>query len=335
MQDLVSIIIPVYNSKPHLKECIYSVLEQSYKEFEILLIDDGSTDGSGEVCDELARKHNKIRVFHNANKGVSFSRNYGIEKSAGEYLLFIDSDDYIDSEFVKKLISPFPQADISVCRFYVDYGDSQKKYIETNLEKLVRNPLDLSLLFVDEKYLNSSSIMTDCVFGSVCRCAFKKDAIIKNAICFNDNIVLGEDLLFLCRYLINVNKAILIDEYLYFYRKNQNSAVSKNATGYVRDFDIINYPLLKEKIAIINKINNNLALIDYLNMKFTIAFAVNELKLRDKKSSKKLKYFFKEHKEVTFKMCRIKTIYKFTFKRKILMFFLKCRLWNFIGIFLR
>ena len=94
-ETLVSIIVPVYNSAQYLRKCIDSILAQSYTEFELLLINDGSEDHSGLICDDYAQSDNRIQVFHQENAGVSAARNLGLEKHTGEHFLFIDSDDYI------------------------------------------------------------------------------------------------------------------------------------------------------------------------------------------------------------------------------------------------
>ena len=337
MKELVSIIIPVYNCESYLIECVNSVLMQDYEQFEIILIDDGSTDSSGLICDEFAKNHSKIHVYHNENKGVSFSRNYGIEKSLGEYIIFIDSDDYVDKTFVKKMISVLsPEIDISFCRFNTFSNDCKKRYYESTLKRLVEMPQNFSLLLIDENYKSDdSTVETDCVFGSVCRSAFKKEIIVNNSLAFNTDIVLGEDLLFILNYLTRVKKAILIDEYLYFYRKNQNSAVSTNAKGYVESFVQINYPLLQEKIKIIKSNCPNSNLIDYLNMKFIYAFAVNELKLQKHQKTEKLTKFYKNNSKVTFSIFKVCSLHKFSLRQIILFFLLKHKMWNIIKILLR
>lgn len=96
-EPLISIIVPVYNVKPFLERCVKSCVFQTYKNIEILLVDDGSTDGSGELCDELARKYQKVSVFHKLNGGLSDARNYGMDRMKGEYFFFVDSDDYLNS----------------------------------------------------------------------------------------------------------------------------------------------------------------------------------------------------------------------------------------------
>ena len=105
MIRLISVVVPVYNVEDVLHFCIDSILNQTYSDFELLLVDDGSTDKSGDICDQYARKDTRIRVFHKENGGVSSARNLGIDNANGEYICFIDSDDYVNSEFLDSLIS--------------------------------------------------------------------------------------------------------------------------------------------------------------------------------------------------------------------------------------
>lgn len=98
---MISIIVPVYNSSKVLEKCIDSILAQTYKSFELILIDDGSSDESGKICDKYADIDDRLRVYHRTNYGVSASRNFGIEKAKGEWIAFIDSDDYIDTTYLE------------------------------------------------------------------------------------------------------------------------------------------------------------------------------------------------------------------------------------------
>ena len=104
-QEMISVIIPVYNSEKYLHKCIDSVLSQSYTNFEVILVNDGSTDSSGMICDEYAEKDERVRVFHKDNGGVSTARNLGIDYATGKYVLFIDSDDYMTDDAVEKIIT--------------------------------------------------------------------------------------------------------------------------------------------------------------------------------------------------------------------------------------
>ena len=97
---VISVIVPVYNAEKYLSRCIDSILVQRFNDLELLLIDDGSKDGSGKICDEFAEKDKRIKVFHKVNGGVSSARNYGLEKSNGEYVTFVDADDYLLPETI-------------------------------------------------------------------------------------------------------------------------------------------------------------------------------------------------------------------------------------------
>ena len=98
---MISIIVPIYNREKYLSECIDSILVQSYSDFEVLLIDDGSTDRSGEICDEYAQKDARIRVFHKENGGVSSARNVGLDNATGEWIAFVDSDDWVGEKYLE------------------------------------------------------------------------------------------------------------------------------------------------------------------------------------------------------------------------------------------
>lgn len=116
---MVSVIVPVYNVKPYLEECLDSILQQSYTQMEIILIDDGSTDGSGAICDSYLQKDNRFQVIHQQNQGLSAARNRGIECAAGDYLCFVDSDDYLYPNSIEILLRLCVEneADMSICTF--------------------------------------------------------------------------------------------------------------------------------------------------------------------------------------------------------------------------
>ena len=112
---MISIIIPVYNSLQYLSRCIECVLNQTFKDWELLLVDDGSTDGSGDLCDEVAKKNGtRIRVIHQPNRGASFARKIGMESSKGEFLTFIDSDDIVEDDYLERLYHAMNQYGVSI-----------------------------------------------------------------------------------------------------------------------------------------------------------------------------------------------------------------------------
>ena len=131
MKKTVSIIVPVYNVEKYLQKCITTIVNQTYKNLEIILVDDGSTDGSGALCDELAATDERISVIHKENGGLSDARNAGLDASTGDYIAFVDSDDYVDSDFVELLVNSLEEhnADVSCCRFTRVWEDGRAEQI--------------------------------------------------------------------------------------------------------------------------------------------------------------------------------------------------------------
>lgn len=109
---MISIIIPVYNVKPYLKRCVDSILTQTYKDFELILVDDGSTDGCGVICDDYKKVDSRIRVIHQVNGGLSAARNTGLDSAVGEYILIVDSDDYISPILLEKCLQAIDGYDL-------------------------------------------------------------------------------------------------------------------------------------------------------------------------------------------------------------------------------
>ena len=131
MQRKVSVIVPIYNVEPYLKKCVDSIINQSYTNLEIILVDDGSTDSSGLLCEELAKNDDRITVVHKNNGGLSDARNAGLDISTGDYIGFVDSDDYIDSDFFEILVKNIEEynADVSCCRYTNVWENGRKEPI--------------------------------------------------------------------------------------------------------------------------------------------------------------------------------------------------------------
>ncbi len=120
----ISIIVPVYKVEPYLRKCVDSILAQTFTDFEVILVDDGSPDNSGKICDEYASKDSRVRVIHKENGGLSSARNAGIDVARGKYLGFVDSDDYIEKDMYELLYDNIvkEQADLSICGIYDIYA---------------------------------------------------------------------------------------------------------------------------------------------------------------------------------------------------------------------
>lgn len=126
---MISVIVPVYNVEKYVKRCVTSILDQTYQDFELILVDDGSTDQSGGICDELKEKDPRIRVIHQKNGGLSAARNRGLGEAGGAYIAYIDSDDYVDASYLAVLYenAVCHQADVSVCSYRLVWEDNRAK----------------------------------------------------------------------------------------------------------------------------------------------------------------------------------------------------------------
>lgn len=184
MNPKISIIVPIYNSERYLKRCIDSILIQNYKNFELLLIDDGSLDASGAICDEYAVIDMRVRVYHKENGGVSSARNMGIDLSRGEWLSFVDSDDWIVPNFLEQMALNL-DADIVKCSVSCTSGDLWR----------TENSLCEVKDFIKE-YETNSLIRTSC--GTL----FRADIIKNEKIKFDTSIRFGEDMMFNLQYMI-------------------------------------------------------------------------------------------------------------------------------------
>lgn len=215
--DLVSIIIPVYNAKEYLTKCIGSVRNQTYKNIQIILIDDGSTDGSAELCDEFMRDDNRIEVIHKKNSGVSDSRNIGINKAQGKYIVFIDADDWIADDYVEVLYNAIEQtnAEIVACSYV-------KVYDNGKTDKILLPKLNTVLTGAEA--LNYAFDRVIPWVGYVWGKMYVSDIIKKKHLKFDVTIQICEDSLFNDTVFSYAQRIALVRNELYFYRINLQSA---------------------------------------------------------------------------------------------------------------
>lgn len=208
-----TIIIPIYNSEEHLVRCINSVLSQTETDFELLLINDGSTDLSGKICDDFSAKDNRISVFHIKNGGVGVARNIGLQESKGEFICFIDSDDWVADNYLTELLANFeiPEIDLSIQGFISVDEINQTK---TSLGSDLIEADNLTVLFEDKEIFK---------YGYVCSKLFKAEIITKNRIVFPTNYNLAEDLSFFLIYLSKCRLVKFDDKFNYFYINQPNS----------------------------------------------------------------------------------------------------------------
>lgn len=203
---MLSIIIPVYNVEAYVGKCIRSVLEQSFQDWEMILVDDGSTDDSGRICDEFSIVDERIKVFHQENQGVSMARNKGLDLSNGEFVFFIDADDWIDEGCLENMI-PKDEIDMCVCgmkRIYSSEGGYEVTYVD-QWPKRKTVTFDTENLYYE--VLN--------VYGSVANKVIRKSCIGKTR--FSSEHIYGEDLLFFVEIINNMKTATVIKKGYYNY----------------------------------------------------------------------------------------------------------------------
>lgn len=220
--ELISIIVPVYNVDRYLTECIDSLICQTYQNLEILLIDDGSTDKSGLICDKYAQLDKRIRVVHQKNQGLSATRNLGIRISRGEYIAFVDSDDCVHCEFIGTLYSIQQKMDskISVC-YYQRFSNSSE--IDRN-----------STVSLSNRFLNSYealSLLNEWISKNAITMQIICNKLYRKEVFENINFPIGklrEDEFVIHRILACSERISLTDSELYFYRKRNGSIMASN-----------------------------------------------------------------------------------------------------------
>ena len=208
---MISIVVPVFNGASFLEQCLRSLLSQSYEHIEILLINDGSTDSSGAICNDFARQDRRVRAFHKTNGGVSTARNMGMDAAKGDFLMFVDADDYVEPDFVRSMAKQMEHHDIVVCA-YDRVRDTSQPFV------LGRS----AALSLDDLY--EHTLCTQLIGGGCCNKIFRMETVRQFSLRFDQRIAVGEDLLFLMQYFELCKSAYYIGDILYHYRFNDESA---------------------------------------------------------------------------------------------------------------
>lgn len=220
MNDLISIIIPIYNVEKYLKHCINSVIRQTYSNIEIILVDDGSTDNCRKICDDFKILDSRVKVIHKENGGLSDARNIGIDNSSGKYIAFLDSDDYISKYYIEVLYNSLinNESDLSECDYLeVDNDNEEINLNINNMNRYTYNYTGIEML--------NNLYSTDAVINVIaCNKLYKKELF--------DNIrypkgKIHEDEATTYKIFYKIKKATIVRVKLYFYRKNPNSITRK------------------------------------------------------------------------------------------------------------
>ena len=247
---LISIIVPVYNVEKYLKKGVYSILNQSYKNLEVILVNDGSTDNSGKICDELSREDSRIKVYHKDNGGLSDARNYGVAKANGEYVGFVDSDDYIDQYMYENLYKAIRKYNTQIAECGIT------RVYKNNKLRPHYDGEEYSLVVDREGYLKEYLENRKVYGAAVCKLL---SIDLAKVLKFPDGKVY-EDVFYTLELLKKVDKYTLISGNYYYYYIRGNSITTKTFSS--RDMDYIeiidkigeytlnNYTKLKEKLFI-------------------------------------------------------------------------------------
>ena len=251
----VSIIIPVYNSYKNLNRCLDSVINQTYKNIEIIIINDGSTDRSLDILNEYKKKDNRIKVYTIKNSGVSYARNYGIKKSNGEYIMFIDSDDYIELNMVEKMMNSLVSNKVDIVRCN-NFVEEKTNYVESYyLKNKLVNKIDSNII---------SDIITSKLLTYCCVLLVKKDVLLKTNL-FNVDLKIYEDRVFYLELFLKAKNVYFMEDVLYHYVTNNNGCTKSNKNITRHLFDTINgWKIIND---ILEKENYN-ELIIILNTKY-------------------------------------------------------------------
>ncbi len=267
--DLISVIIPVYNSSERLDICVNSILNQSYSNLEIVLVDDGSTDNSLEIINSYVKKDSRVKGYHKNNGGVSSTRNYGLKVANGKFISFIDSDDYIDKEYFKTLLKhqKINNSDIVRCGYHLN----NKSYSIVNVKEVYVN-------FEFENKLIFDEMLKTYKFNSVWGQLIKKSVI--KEVKFDESLSMGEDFEFNINIIKNSSIVTLIPDVLYYYYYNNNGMnYSKNKKKILKKIFDINS--IYSNILNDSCFNANLIQVRYINEIFPHILDIISYKYKD------------------------------------------------------
>lgn len=215
----ISVIVPIYNVEPYLRKCIDSILNQEFTDFELLLVDDGSTDASGIICDEYALKDTRIKVFHTSNRGVSAARNLGMDEAESEWICFVDSDDWVEPNYLSSFMDEYLKEDVLlVQRILIDDATVAGKEPVTFMTTLEVDPDDKHAIYAG-------------MFGkgaSACAKLYNMGLIRKNNLHFRGELTIAEDIMFLLTYLAIVKDVRLLPFAAYHYMLRDSFSLTKS-----------------------------------------------------------------------------------------------------------
>ena len=316
---MVSIIIPVYNVEEYIEECLESILAQTYKDIELLVVDDGSTDNSLGLIRGYENKFKKIRIFTQQNKGVSEARNLALNYASGEFVLYIDPDDFLEPIMIEKMVNKAEKynSDITICGYYLYYSkDNANNKIFTYG---INENKTLSSLEVIDMMLNYK------LQGQLWNKLFKKDLLINNNFKFEPGRYI-QDIFPVFKAVLKSNNIIFVDEPLYYYRQRMSSTVNKKSKKLAEDYfhamySIMNY--IKEENVKVNKDS-------YVAFRTIVLSNFIAMYTNYKKDNVYKDFYNSEFKKLDIKINEFISINNIPLKDKLRVVLWKIRIFNFI-----
>ena len=221
-----SVIIPVYNAKETLRRCLDSLVRQQFSDYELLLINDGSTDGSDAICREYANTYSCVRYFVKENSGVSSARNLGLEQAEGEYILFVDSDDYVSENYFSVISDALDNNVVDLLMFgYCNFGSISAEWDTGKFNENTEVGIAIRV----------SSAMQQYLFSSLCSKAFKRHIIEQYNMRFANDLAIGEDQAFIFTYAMHIRSIGSIEDHLYNVDVSDGNSLSRKARPYLTE----------------------------------------------------------------------------------------------------
>ena len=277
MEPKITVIIPVYNVQDYIERCVESIQKQTYKQFECVLIDDGSEDNSKQLIQSMIQADSRFKYIYQKNAGPSVARNRGIEEAMGRFLIFVDADDYVERDYLGKLYENMGKENDLVCCGYTDISKYGTVFVnDFSVKHFSRNALI-------ECILNGTG---GVLWGKI----FKADIIKNNKIRFDKQLFMSEDMIFLLEYLRYVQNWEMIDEALYCYNRLNETGISRNVnykytSNYIKLNECLEKKLLElnvERSKITNLINQRMYQFIYQSILFESKSSKSLLKRKKK-----------------------------------------------------
>lgn len=301
--SVVSVIIPIYNVENYLDQCIKSVIDQTYKDLEIILVNDGSTDLSEKLCDKWKNMDSRIEVIHKSNGGLSDARNAGLDIAKGEYILFVDSDDFIDENMVEILINKIGNASMAVCN--IRYVDEQSQSLETPIKEFQRDEIWDQNKFWKEYYA-----------GYCVTCVVAWNKLYKREIFEHIRYDYGkrnEDEFIIDKIVELCDKICICEDVLYNYRQRRNSIMNQKFG--IKNLDLIE-AVVNRTIRFKQKKKHRLFVQSYIHLHGVLSAASYQISDNDKECRTKYleqkKYFKQLYFQAAFHCISLKNFLKIT-----------------------